>query len=344
MEEGKMDAVFFAVYVGQGPLNPEGYRHARQTALGKYADIHRALREDFGDRMELALHADDVGRILDSGKKAAIIGMENGYPIGEDLSSIAMFYERGCRYITLCHNGHNQICDSQQNAGGPAEKYGGVSAFGEKAIAEMNRLGIIVDVSHLSKKAMMDAVRLSRAPVIASHASCRALCDVSRNLDDEQLLALKDSGGVIHIVGISDFIKADPPEKRAAVLKIRKETGLPSGDAAFTKAYFTLSEDIRTAYHEKMDRIEATWPKADVRDLIDHVDHAVGLMGIDHVGLSSDFYENRYTVTGWPDVGESVAVTRELVRRGYGEEDIAKLWSGNLLRVWRCVEEVAAGL
>ncbi len=293
MKEGGLDAVFFAVYNPQGPRTNEQYQKIHEQVLDKFKDIHTSINETHPDQIELALYPEDVWRVYATNKKVAMIGMENGYPIGEDLENLKKFFDLGCRYITLCHNGHNQICDSHDSQNEPASVHGGVSEFGKKVIKEMNRLGIIVDISHMSKQSMLETVRLSEAPVIASHSSCQALCDVSRNLDDEQLLALKKNGAVIHIVGISYFIKK-------------------------TKS-----------------------PQASVKDLVDHIDHAVNLIGIDHVGISSDFYQSQSCLDGWKDAGETFNVTLELVRRGYSEEQIAKIWSGNTLRVWEKVEGVA---
>jgi membrane dipeptidase len=293
MTEGGLDAVFFAIFSPQGPRTAEGYQKIHEQALEKFSDIHTAIEESHPDQIELALHPEDVWRIYAAKKKVAMIGMENGYPIGKDITNIRKFYELGCRYITICHNGHNQLCDSQDSRNEPESIYDGVSELGKKVIMEMNRLGIMVDISHMSKQSMLDTVNLSEAPVIASHSACRALCDVSRNLDDEQLLALKENGGVIHIVGIRDFIKKDK------------------------------------------------FPRASVKDLVDHIDYAVNLIGIDHVGISSDFYDRSSSLEGWIDAGETFNVTLELVRRGYSEEQIAKIWSGNSLRVWKEVERVA---
>jgi membrane dipeptidase len=211
-----------------------------------------------------------------------------------------------------------------------------VSEFGEQVIAELNRVGIMVDVSHVSRASMLDAARLSRAPIIASHSSARALADVSRNLDDEQLLALRDNGGVAQMVALGEFVKVDPPEKTAALQAIREEMGLTDYGA-----WRQLTDDQRAEYRRRVEELDEQWPPATVQDFVDHIDHAVQLIGIDHVGISSDF-DGGGGVVGWMDASESLNVTVELVRRGYTEEEIRKLWGGNLLRVWREVERVAA--
>jgi len=302
MREGGLDAGFFVVYVGQGDNDDEGYEEAYSQAMAKFFAIYRMTDDLYPGQIEIAYSADDVERIVASGKLVAAIGIENGWPVGDDLGNLFKFHELGGRYITLAHNGHNQIADSAQpRADEPAELHGGLSEFGREVVTEMNRLGIMVDVSHISKNAMLQAAAVSAAPVIASHSSCRALADVSRNMDDEQLRALRENGGVIQIVAVGDFLKQRPEEDSGA--------------------------DIANA--------------ASVADLVDHIDYAVDLIGIDHVGISSDF-DGGGGIVGWNDATETPNVTRELVERGYSEADIAKLWGGNLLRVWRRVEAVAA--
>ena len=298
MEEGGLDAAFFVVFVGQTERTHKNYEQAKADARTKFDAIHRMAEEMYPDRIEIAYSADDVERIATEGKLVGAIGIENGYAIGQDLSLLSDYHTRGARYITLAHNGHNDIADSatpRQRLGDAEAEHDGISAFGEDVIAEMNRLGVIVDVSHISKQAMLDAVRLSVAPVIASHSSTRALRDHPRNMDDEQLLALRDNGGVMQTVALGNFVSG------------REE------------------------------------PPVAVGDFVDHIDHAVGLIGIDHVGISSDF-DGGGGVAGWSDASETFNVTLELARRGYTEGEIAKLWGLNLLRVWRAVEAVSRSL
>src|SRR5688572_2208560 len=202
MIEGGLDVSFFIVYVGQGPLTPEGYDNAYQQAIAKFDAIHRLTKEIAPDKIELALTAADVRRIAKSGKKVAMIGIENGYPIGEDIKRVKEFYDRGGRYISLAHNGHSQLADSNTGEGTGEWLHNGLSDLGKQVIAEANRLGIMVDISHPSKQANLQAIALSKAPVIASHSGARAIADHSRNLDDEQLLALKKKGGVAQAVAL----------------------------------------------------------------------------------------------------------------------------------------------
>lgn len=337
MREGGLDAAFFIVYVGQGPRTAEGNANAKAQAMTKFDAIRRMTNELYPDQIELAQTADDVERIHTSGKLVAAIGIENGYVIGRDLSLIETYHDLGARYMTLAHGGHNDISDSATpRANEPEAEYGGLSEFGEEVVAELNRVGIMVDVSHISKDAMLHAIRISKAPVVGSHSSTRALADVPRNMDDEQLLALKANGGVVQMCALDGFVKVPAPERGEAVRALREELGITGRDAMRN-----MTPEQRATYDERMAAIEAEWPSANVQDFVDHIDYAVGLIGIDHVGIASDF-DGGGGVVGWNDASETFNVTLELVRRGYTEEEIAKLWGGNLLRVWRDVERVAA--
>ena len=340
MEEGGLDAAFFIVYVGQTERTPENYAQAKADAMTKFEAIHRLADEMYPDRIEIAYAADDFERIAASGKLVAAIGIENGYVIGQDLSLLETYHELGARYITLAHNGHNDIADSanpRTNLGDVEAEHDGISAFGEEVIAEMNRLGIMVDVSHISKAAMLDAVRLSRAPVIASHSSTRALADTPRNMDDEQLRALGDNGGVVQTVALAAFVSDTAGARNAEIQALRTDLGLaPRGEGELTD----LIESQRAQYEARMRQIDQEWPPVDVAMFVNHIDYAVGLIGIDHVGISSDF-DGGGGVEGWNDASETLNVTLELVRRGYTAEEVAQLWGGNLLRVLREVERVA---
>lgn len=339
MREGGLDVAFFIVYVGQAERTPENYERAREQALTKFEAIHRMTEELCPDEIELARTPDDVERIVEGGKLAAAIGIENGFVIGRDLTLLERYDALGANYVTLAHGGHNDIADSstpRESLGDEASEHGGVSPFGEEVIAEMNRLGIMVDVSHVSKAAALDAMRLSTVPVIASHSSVRALADHPRNMDDETLRALAENGGVIHIVALGAYVDVPPPEKAEALRALREEVMRSSRDGQGGSAEFRREVDRRRA------EIEERWPGPGVADFVDHIDYAVDLIGIDHVGISSDF-DGGGGVTGWEDAGETHNVTAELIRRGYTDEEIGKLWGGNLLRVWREVEEAATG-
>jgi membrane dipeptidase len=360
MIEGGLDALFFVIFVSQtretqnpDAFRPSGYERAYTAAVAKFDAVNRFVSEMVPDKMELALNPGDIYRIRAAGKKAALMGVENGYPIGEDIGRVKEFYERGARYLSLVHNGHNQLSDSHT---GEREgwKWNGLSPLGKQVVAQMNRLGIMVDVSHASKDSMMQTASLSKAPIIASHSAARALCDVSRNLDDEQLLALKNAGGVIHIVAYGGFIKTtkpDSPERANALAGLRREYNLPQPTPPHQRARFEaalkhLLPEQQAQYESKLAEIDERFPgdpPANVKDFVDHIDYAVNLIGIDHVGVASDF-DGGGGVIGWNDASETFNVTVELVRRGYTEEQIEKLWSGNLLRVMDEIPRIAAEL
>jgi membrane dipeptidase len=276
----------------------------------------------------LATSPDDVERAKREGRLAAAIGIENGYVIGRDLRLIEEYHRLGARYMTLAHGANNDICDSSTDQAGP--EHNGVSAFGRDVVREMNRVGMMVDISHVSRDCMMQATALSSLPVIASHSSTKAFANVPRNLDDEQLRAIRRNGGVAQMVALAGYVKVDQPEKRAAIDSLRQSMGIRGGRGAMA----SLTPEQRAEYRRGLDAIEARWPGANVADFVNHIDHAVKVAGIDHVGISSDF-DGGGGIHGWRDASETMNVTAELIRRGYGETDIRKLWGGNLLRVWR---------
>lgn len=341
MKAGGLDGAFFIVYVGQTARTEENYAAAKQDALRKFTAIHRMADTLYPDQISLAYGPDDVRRIYKGGRKVAIIGIENGYVIGKDISLVEDYYNRGARYMTLAHNGHNDICDSAQPkkelGDGPTE-HGGVSDFGRQVIGEMNRVGMMVDISHVSADCMIQAVNMSKAPAIASHSGVRALADHPRNLTDDQLRLLAKKGGVIQLVAYTGFIKVDLVRSAAfedLMAEIADRHGLSKSD------FENISKTPE--WTQGMADINAKFPLANVKDFIDQVDYAVKIAGIDHVGISSDF-DGGGGITGWNDASESLNITRELVRRGYSEQDIAKIWGGNLLRVWAEVDRVAAEL
>jgi membrane dipeptidase len=256
--------------------------------------------------------------------------------------------------MSLAHNGHSQMSDSNTGERDGVWLYHGLSPLGKQAVAELNRLGIMIDISHPSKESMMQTLALTKAPIIASHSAVRALCDVSRNLDDEQLKALAKNGGVVQVVAFSGYVKQAPPpspERQQALAALRTEFGLPAaggGGAGGGRGggVQALAPEKRAEYQRRVGQIDSQFPpppRATVKDFVDHIDYAVKLIGVDHVGISSDF-DGGGGLEGYSDASQALNVTRELVRRGYTEQQIAKLWSGNLLRVMREVEKVAANL
>jgi membrane dipeptidase len=390
MRTGGLDAPFLVVYVGQ--TNPQstpdafeadGYQRAYDTAIEKFEAIHRLTKVLAPEQIGLALTAADVRRIDARGKKVALIGVENGYPLGDETTAVRRvqeFHDRGARYMSLAHNGHSQLSDSNT---GEREgwKWNGLSPLGRQVIAEMNRVGIMIDVSHPSKASMMQSIELSKAPIIASHSGVRALCNHSRNMDDEQLMALKKNGGVIQLVAFASYVKeGSTPERTAAQEALRKEFGLPEGTVLGGRGFgggrggrggggrgqgpggapgtgpgrggrgpnplAQLSEERRAELQKRLADIDATLPpppRATVKDFVDHIDYVVKKIGIDHAGISSDF-DGGGGIDGWNGADETLNVTLELVRRGYTEAQIAKIWSGNLLRVMDEVQNVAKRL
>jgi microsomal dipeptidase-like Zn-dependent dipeptidase len=360
MIDGGVDALFFVVYVGQtretqnpDALKTAGYERAYKMAIEKFDAVNYFTREIAPATIELASCPADVRRIRSNGKRAVLMGVENGYPLGEELDRVKEFHRRGARYMSLAHNGHNQLADSHTGER-DGWKWHGVSLLGKQVIAEMNRCGIMVDVSHASKESMLQTTALSQAPVIASHSAARALCDVSRNLDDEQLLALSHTGGVIQMVAYHGFVKTtkpDSPDRAAALAELRQAYNLPdpnkiSQRARAQAARKAMPSQMREKYEQKLAEIDNRYPAdlpATVKDFVDHIDYGVKLIGIDHVGIASDF-DGGGGVIGWNDASETFNVTLELVRRGYSETEIEKIWSGNLLRVMDEVVRVACDI
>lgn len=296
MRSGGLDTVFFIVYVGQQERNDMNYLDAKADALNKFDAIHRMI-ELYPDEIALAYTAAEASAFHAEGKLVAMIGVENGFSIGQDISLIEEFSLRGARYMGLVHNGHNDIGDSaqaQERLNDVSEEHGGLSDYGYQVVEELNRVGILVDISHVSKQTMLDAVNHSQVPIIASHSSVDGVFVHPRNLDDEQLLAIRDNGGVVQIVAFDGYI----------------------------------NEGMGTA---------------SVNGLVDHIDYAVDLIGVEHVGISSDFGGGG-GIPGWNNADETINVTLELVRRGYTEEEISMIWSGNVLRILREAEEFSTNL
>jgi len=340
MEKGGLDAVFFILFSAQCELTPEGHAAAKQEALARYATIRRML-DQHPDRIELARTVAEAQRIHASGKLVAFLGMENAYPLAGDAANLEQFFDLGVRYLGMMHMGHNGLGDSadaNRSKQEPETIHGGITAKGRAVVAEANRLGIMVDVSHAHRDTAIEMARASKAPVIASHSAVRALLDISRNMDDDQMMAVKESGGVMQVVAFNSHLMKSPRERMPAIIKLAQEVGLTQGNHDPN----TLSPELRDKYLAERAEIDRKWPKvtATVKDFIDHIDYAVQLLGIDHVGIASDFAGGG-GIEGWNDASETPNVTLELIARGYSEADIRKLWGENLLRVMAEVERVA---
>ena len=353
MEAGGLDVGWFVVYTSQGLLNDEGYATAYENAVDKFDAIHRMVNEYAPDRIGLALTSDDVRRIAGEGKLVAMIGVENAYPLGTDISRVEEFYNRGARYMSLAHTGPSQLADAHSGENDGNFLHGGLSEMGREAIAQMNRFGIMIDISHPSKPSILQTLEMTRAPVMASHSSARGLSDVSRNLDDEQLHAVAANGGVVQTVALRSFVNTTRnAAHREAMDAIEAEVAAEMGVEILGRGgMFALSPDERDAYQAQMAQVRATAaeraaemdipPDVSVADFVDQIDYMVNLIGLEHVGISSDF-DGGGGVAGWDDASETFNVTMELVRRGYTEEQIGMLWSGNLLRVLDEVQAMAA--
>lgn len=292
MEAGGLDVAWFVVYTAQGELSDDGYASAMENAISKFEAIDRLVNEYAPDQIELALTSDDVRNIYAKGKKVAMIGIENAYPIGLDTSNVRKFWEKGARYASLAHNGHSQFSDSNTGEFDGTVLHNGLSELGKEVVSLLNYYGIMIDISHPSKEAIKQMIELSKAPVIASHSSARSLRDHPRNLDDEQLSWVKANGGVVQATALGSFLteRKDPPPN--------------------------------------------------ISDFMDHIDYMVSKIGIDHVGISSDF-DGGGGVVGWQDASETMNITKELRDRGYSDSEIEKLWGGNLLRVLDEVQDIA---
>ena len=332
MKKGGLDAMFFAVFTGQKPRTEENYKKTYDLANQMLDSIYSMLKHD-NDLATLALKAEDLAKIEKTGKRAIYIGMENGFPLAKDLSRVEEFYKRGVRYITLCHSFHNDICDSSSD-GKPAE-HNGLSDFGRQVVAEMNRLGMLVDVSHASDKSFFDVVEYSKAPIIASHSSVRAVAQHNRNMTDEMIKKLAEKGGVIQICLLDEYVK-NPDTTTVNYKRIKQIRKIYAGGME------KMTEAEKEAMFAEWDELKA-WKQTElpnVKDLVDHIDHVKNLVGVDYVGIGSDF-DGGGGLIDCMDVSQFPNITRELIRRGYTENEIRKIWGGNLLRVFKEVEKVA---
>ncbi len=333
--KGGLKGAALAVFVGQGLRTPENLAQSKADAEKKH-QIITGIAKNHTDRAALAYTPDDVRRIVKEGKFAIVESFLNAWPLGGDLAQLDEWHRRGVRIFGFVHAGHNEWTDSSRPSkplGDRPEEHGGLSPLGKQAVTRLNELGVLIDVSQLSTKAFFDTLKLTKAPVAATHSGVRGLVDATRNLNDEELLALKANGGVIQIVAFSAYLRPNPPEVVAQHKALAKEYGLDGDTPA------ALTPERRAEYTKRYYAALAPVPKATLAQLVDQIDYAVKKIGVDHVGIASDFNHGG-GVTGWKDESEALNVTAELLRRGYSESDIAKLWGGNFLRVWGKAQEV----
>ena len=331
MKEGGLDAIFFAAFVSQDIRDNDGNERAKTLVL-EMIDAVISSTEENSDLVGLALTPKDAYALERDGKRAIYLAIENGYPIGDDLANIELFFNKGVRYITLVHSSNNDIADSATDSSGA--EHNGLSAFGEEVVKEMNRLGIMVDVSHASDDVFFDAIALSEAPIIATHSNARSVTEHQRNMSDEMLRLMAENGGVVQMTLLSSYLRDEPPnpERAAALEELRssmKNVGVmtPEERAERRSAFNEINEKFPT-------------PLATVKDVVDHIDHMVSIAGIDHVGIGCDF-DGGGGIDGVFDASEVMNITIELVRRGYAEEDIEKIWGKNVMRVFEEVQKVA---
>ncbi len=339
LERGQVDAAVLAVFTPQGPRTPEGYAKARAETDAKLAAIRATARANPA-RAQLALTVADVEAAAKAGRRALIVGFLNAYPFGQSLDPINQYYAAGLRTFGFVHAGNNDYADSSRPSGEPKVEWHGLSPLGKAAVPKLNRLGVIIDVSQLTPDGVAQVLALTKAPVIASHSGVKGVIDAPRNLSDAELDALKANGGVVQIVAFSSYLVKPGPDYAPAVSAVRQRYGLPAAFAKPNDGAETLPEDKKKPYH---DDIAALAPQASVKDLVNSIDYAVKRIGVDHVGIASDFNHGG-GVIGWANEGEAANITVELVKRGYSEADIDKLWGGNFLRVFRQVETVSATL
>lgn len=336
LARGGVGAVVLAAFAPQGPRTPEGVAEARKIVDAKLAAI-TAVAKTHADKAALALTPDAVLAARKAGKVAIIPGFLNAHALGQDLAAIDDFHRRGVRVFGFVHAGNNAFADSSRPSGGQGAEYGGLSPLGREAVGRLNKLGVLIDVSQLTKPGALQTVKLSRAPVVATHSGLAGVVDSPRNVTDEELDAIAARGGVIQVVAFKPYIRRPPADYAEKVRLVRAKYGLPETYARPTDGSGDLPADKRADYSHEL---TALLPDATVADLVASIDYAVKRVGADHVGISSDFNHGG-GVEGWRDESQAFNVTLELVKRGYGEADIAKLWGGNFLRAWRAAQSAA---
>ncbi|WP_091737426.1 dipeptidase [Phenylobacterium immobile] len=326
LKAGGVDAVVYAVAVSTGPRTPEGYAAARKDADVRLAEIQAMPAESKGE-IAIAYTADDVRKIVAAGKVAVIIGFQNAHSLGGDLANFDHFYEGGVRVAALNHAGNTVFADSSRPQAGAGEENGGLSALGKAAVSRFNDLGVLIDVSQLTKAAVLQTIALSRAPVVATHSSVFAISPDPRNLSDEELDAIKANGGVVQLTPFNRYLVPKPADYEDNVRALRRKYGLDDTKLGYGGSE-KFAEADRVAFLTAFDNL---YPQATVKDFVDHIDYVVKRIGVDHVGVGTDFNHGS-GINGFHNAADAPAVTAELVKRGYSEADIDKIWSGNFLR------------
>ena len=323
LSRGGVDGAFFALYV---PASLEG-EQAYEYACRLMNCVNMTLAEN-PDKARMTVDGDQAAANKEAGLFSVFMGLENGSPIGDSVDRLRYFYDAGVRYVTLCHSADNQICDS---CASKHKKWGGLSPFGREVVAEMNRLGMLIDVSHISDDSFSDVLKYSKAPVAATHSCCRALAGHPRNMTDDMIRALADAGGVIQINFYPLFIDDD-------FAKVLNESGIEERSEGVEAQFIACPSDPlkRAAWNTVQDELMAL-PRPSYKRVVDHIDHAVSIAGIDHVGIGSDFDGIEVTPDGLEDISFMPLIFDEMRSRGYSEEDIEKVAGGNFLRLLRHV-------
>lgn len=325
MRAGGLDAAFLIVYTGQGALDDAGYRTAREAAEDKYQSIIRLTRA-YPDQVGLATTPAEVRALHEAGKRVVLIGMENAYPLGNSVADVPMWAARGVRYMGITHMGNNQFGGSSNpnpELGDPANDPG-LSEAGKALIKALNDAGIMVDISHVGPRTSLEAIALSRAPIIASHSGVKGTHDNLRNLDDARLDALAKNGGVAQMVAFRSYVAAIDPAVKAGMEDLGKKS--------FPDGWQKATPEQMASFEAGMLALRSSHPDVGIQQYVDHIDYAVKRIGIEHVGIASDF-DGGGGVKGWDDATETANVTAELMRRCYSEDQIRALWGGNVLRV-----------
>ena len=335
---GGMATVVLAIQSPNGPGTAQGVARARAEVDAKLARI-RTIAAAEPERVALALGTADIERAHAEGKIAILLGFQNAYALGSDAGLVDRYAREGVRVFAFNHAGNNAFADSSRPATPADEPHGGLSELGRSAVAKLNDHGVVIDVSQLTPKALLQTVELSRAPVIASHSAVRALVDETRNLLDEEMEAIARKGGVVHVPPFNTSVAPRPAEFVERLGRIRAEHGLPAAFRGVLDDAQMLEGEARGEYTRLA---LAAVPRATVGNYLDHIDHVVRRIGIDHVGIGTDF-DHGAGIVGYKDASEARNVTRGFLERGYSPDDIAKIWSGNFLRVLAAAENAAAG-
>ena len=345
MRTGGLDAVVMAIAVGPMPRNAEGYAAAKAIAQTKLEAV-KALANDKTNNSTITLDSDELITAHNEGKSALVLGFQNALILGTELDGINTLFNSGVRVFALTHMGHNDFADSSRTlfdgktgTREPDAEHGGLSALGKAAVERINSLGGIMDISQLSTQAALQVIELSISPVIASHSNVRALTSVSRNLSDEEIDQIGETGGVIHVAPFRGYLfNSSDPDMDSNIRAVRKESGIDEDYLYPFELYWEIDDiDLKKDF---LTRISALLGPIGLNEMVDHIDYVAKRIGVDHVGIGTDFNHGS-GIEGFDDASEALNVTIELLKRGYSKDDIVKIWGGNFIRVWRTAEKVA---